>query len=288
MRKKVVSSAEAVAIIRDGDTLCCSGFGSNGVPVELALALEKRFLETGSPKDLTCCSAGVPAMAPKRESTIWATRAMLKRVIGGHYGLVPKIGKLALENKVEAYNLPLGVISHMYRDIACGLPGTVSKVGLGTFVDPRRKEGRSTPAPPKTWLSRSLWEARNCCSTRPFRFRLHSSGVPPPTRKAISPRSGKHLPRTRWPSPPRPKTAVTLSSSRSSGWLNAVRSTRDESRYPGSWWTALWLGNLTTIPRPSRLPTTLRSPPRCGCRLMPWSRCRSTSAKSLPAARHSS
>jgi propionate CoA-transferase len=142
MRKKVVSAAEAIAILHDGDTLCCSGFGSNGVPVELLLALEKRFLETGSPKNLTLLFGGGPGDGAEGGVNRLGHEGLLKRVIGGHYGLVPKVGKLALESKVEAYNLPLGVISHMYRDIACGLPGTVSKVGLGTFVDPRLEGGK--------------------------------------------------------------------------------------------------------------------------------------------------
>src|SRR5213593_3219764 len=142
MRKKVVSASEAVAILRDGDTLCCSGFGSNGMPVELVLALEKRFVETGSPKELTLLFGGGPGDGVEGGVNHLAHEGMLKRVIGGHYGLVPKIGKLALESKVEAYNLPLGVISHLYRDIACGLPGTASKVGLGTFVDPRLEGGK--------------------------------------------------------------------------------------------------------------------------------------------------
>lgn len=142
MRKKVVSASEAIAIVREGDTLCCSGFGSNGVPVELILALEKRFLETGSPKNLTLLFGGGPGDGATGGVNHLAHEGMLKRVIGGHYGLVPQIGKLALESKVEAYNLPLGVISHLYRDIACGLPGTASKVGLGTFVDPRLEGGK--------------------------------------------------------------------------------------------------------------------------------------------------
>jgi propionate CoA-transferase len=142
MRKKVVSASEAIAIVRDGDTLCCSGFGSNGVPVELILALEKRFLETGFPNNLTLLFGGGPGDGASGGANHLAHEGMLKRVIGGHYGLVPQIGKLALESKIEAYNLPLGVISHLYRDIACGLPGTASKVGLGTFVDPRLEGGK--------------------------------------------------------------------------------------------------------------------------------------------------
>lgn len=142
MRKKVVSAAEAIAILRNGDTLCCSGFGSNGVPVELILALEKSFLETGAPNNLTLLFGGGPGDGASGGANHLAHEGMLKRVVGGHYGLVPKIGKLALDSKIEAYNLPLGVISHMYRDIACGLPGTASKVGLGTFVDPRLEGGK--------------------------------------------------------------------------------------------------------------------------------------------------
>ena len=142
MRKKVVSATQAIAILRDGDTLCCSGFGSNGVPDELILALEKRFQETGSPRDLTLLFGGGPGDGAKGGANRLAHEGLLRRTIGGHYGMLPQIGRLALDGKIQAYNLPLGVVSHLYRDIACGLPGTVSKVGLGTFVDPRQEGGK--------------------------------------------------------------------------------------------------------------------------------------------------
>ncbi|BEP58826.1 MULTISPECIES: acyl CoA:acetate/3-ketoacid CoA transferase [unclassified Variovorax] len=137
MRTKIVSAAEAIAIMRDGDTLCCSGFGSNGVPVELITALEKRFLETGAPRDLTLLFGGGPGDGASGGVNHLAHEGLLRCVIGGHYGLVPEVGKLVMENKVDGWNLPLGVISHLYRDMACGLPGSFSRVGLGTFVDPR-------------------------------------------------------------------------------------------------------------------------------------------------------
>ena len=137
MKNKVVSIEDAVNIVRDGDTLCFSGFGTNGVPEQLAAGLADRFLKSGQPRNLTLLFGGGPGDGGSRGMNLLAHEGLIKRAIGGHWGLVPKIGQLAIEEKIEAYNFPLGVISHLYRDIAQGLPGTVTKVGLGTFADPR-------------------------------------------------------------------------------------------------------------------------------------------------------
>ena len=144
MRSKFVSVREAVELIRDGDTLCVGGFGSHGVPEALLHGLEQRFLDTGHPRGLTLLF-GV-AMGNFSDSNCGANRlaheGLLKRVIGAHFAGAPRLGKLLMSAPVEAYNLPLGVISQLFRDMAAGLPGRVSKVGVGTFVDPRLEGGK--------------------------------------------------------------------------------------------------------------------------------------------------
>jgi propionate CoA-transferase len=142
MKSKIVSAADAVALIHEGDTLVCSGFGVVGVPDELLVALEKRFLETAQPRNLHLLFGGGPGDGKDRGLNRLAHEGLIASAIGGHWGLVPKVGAMAMANQIEAYNLPLGVISHMYRDIAAGLPGNLTPVGLGTFVDPRLQGGK--------------------------------------------------------------------------------------------------------------------------------------------------
>ena len=142
LKNKIVSAAEAVAIIRNGDTVCVSGFVGIGTPEELLIALERAFLDGGEPKDLTLVFAAAPGDGKERGLNRLAHKALLKRVVGGHWALVPKIAELALDNAIEAYNLPLGCVSHLYREIAARRPGALCKVGLRTFVDPRQGGGK--------------------------------------------------------------------------------------------------------------------------------------------------
>jgi propionate CoA-transferase len=142
VRDKVVSAAEAVAIIRPGDMVATSGFVGVGTPDAVFMALEERFLAMGQPRDLGLLFAAAPGDGKEKGLNRLAHDGLIRRAVGGHWSLVPKLGKMAADGLIEAWNLPLGCVSQLFREIAGRRPGLLSRVGIGTFVDPRHGGGK--------------------------------------------------------------------------------------------------------------------------------------------------
>ena len=147
MNNKLMSAKEAVARIKDKSTIAITGSGGGLVePDFVYAALESRFLETGFPRDMTLVHAFGLGDRASRGQNRFAHEGLVRRVISGHWGWTPTMQALGRDNKIEAYALPSGVISLLFREIGAKRPGLFTHVGLGTYVDPRQDGGKMNAA----------------------------------------------------------------------------------------------------------------------------------------------
>jgi len=115
---EVISNRRAAELIEDGWTVSTSGFTGSGHPEGISNAIEQRFVESGRPRGLTLLYAAGQGDRATRGTGHFGHAGLVKRIIGGHWGAAPRLGALAVANKVEAYNWPQGVIAQLYRAIA--------------------------------------------------------------------------------------------------------------------------------------------------------------------------
>jgi propionate CoA-transferase len=139
---KVITAAEAAKLIKNNATVATSGFVGVATAEALTAAVEERFMSEGAPQNLTLVHCAGLGDGKDCGANHFAHVDLVKRVVAGHWNMAPKLSKLAIEEKIEAYNLPQGTLTQWFRSIAGKKPGIITKVGLNTFVDPRIEGGK--------------------------------------------------------------------------------------------------------------------------------------------------
>ena len=138
---QIITADAAAALLRDGMTVSASGFGGCCHPEAITAAVERRFLAEGAPRDLTLLFAASTGDRKTRGMGHFGFDGLVKCVIAGGWRGTPRLGALALADRIEAHCWPQGVIAQIYRAIAAGQPGVVTRIGLGSFMDPAQDGG---------------------------------------------------------------------------------------------------------------------------------------------------
>jgi propionate CoA-transferase len=140
---KLITADEAGALINDDATIFLGGLAMISLPEEVLKGIERRFQGSGHPCNLTTWACGAIGNSRDGGMVHFAHPGMIRRTVAGHFGQTGReLMQMIFDDEVEAYNFPQGSLSQLTRHIASRSPGLLTKVGLGTFVDPRLEGGR--------------------------------------------------------------------------------------------------------------------------------------------------
>jgi propionate CoA-transferase len=166
---RFIDAAEAATLVVDGDVVAISGNGAGMISAEaIFAAIERRFLDTGHPRDLTLVHSLGLGDRGEMGTNRFAHEGLLRRVIAAHFTWSPRMQQLIADEKIEAYCLPGGVIQHLLREIGAGRPGLFTHSGLGTFVDPRQGGGRCNARSQDTLVELMEIGGREILHYKPF------------------------------------------------------------------------------------------------------------------------
>lgn len=139
---QIISSQQAASMIHNNAVVIPGGFGCCGFPDALSDAVAERYLSEKQPRNLTLLFASGGGDKAGKGLDKLALSGLISRAIGGFWGFCPRLTKMAIDGEIDAHNWPMGVVSHLFRSMAEGATGLLSRVGLGTFIDPSVDGGR--------------------------------------------------------------------------------------------------------------------------------------------------
>ena len=150
---QIMTPQEAAALVRDGDTIGINAFLSLANPSRLQDALAARHAESGHPNGLTLyCASGFGGWDERLCADPYIAAGAVKSIVAGHFMSMPAALRMISENKIEGYNMPLGVMAQMQRAAAGRQPGVYTRVGLNLFVDPRLEGPGLNERSKETWV----------------------------------------------------------------------------------------------------------------------------------------
>lgn len=143
MKSKVMDVHAALDLIKDGDTIAISSASMVGYPEYIVKHLEDRYIETKHPAALTLyagCGHGNPLGYGADDR--FGHPGFVKRYVCSHPDVAPNLRKYIESGEIEGYSFPQGVINQLYRCSAAKQPGLLTKIGIGTYIDPRQDGGK--------------------------------------------------------------------------------------------------------------------------------------------------